>query len=154
MPGVEARVTGVEELQKEVTRISRELHGSKMIRTMRKATRLILRDARKGAPVDTGLMRADILPEVIEAGPTVMGIVGTEKEYASYMEFGTRPHWPPPGALAGWARRHGAVEFLVARAIARYGIEGRHFMENAANRNAKKIEQMLGDTITEIVVRG
>jgi len=47
---------------------------------------------------------------------------------------GTRsaPHWPPKGALAGWAERHGIPEFLVRRGISRHGTELHPFLSEAA----------------------
>lgn len=51
--------------------------------------------------------------------------------YAIFVEEDTRPHWPPPGALSGWADRHGIPEFLVARKIAQEGTEGIHMFAEA-----------------------
>jgi len=61
----------------------------------------------------------------------VIGIVGSNKSYAPHVEFGTRPHWPPPGALALWAKRHNVDEFAMMRGIARHGTRPRHYLRNA-----------------------
>lgn len=78
----------------------------------------------------TGHLRASIFSEVATgAGPDIRGIVGTPAEYAEAVEYGSRPHWPPKGALADWVHfKLGvpledvpSVEFLVRRRISIYG---------------------------------
>lgn len=39
--------------------------------------------------VDTGRLRSSITHRVEASGPSVIGLVGTNVEYASYLEFGT-----------------------------------------------------------------
>jgi phage gpG-like protein len=69
----------------------------------------------------------------------VRGIVGSAVEYAPFVEFGTRPHWPPIAALETWARRHGTSAFVVARAIAQRGTEARNYLRDALKENASKV---------------
>lgn len=88
--------------------------------------------AKELAPVDTGRYRASIKTEVEET----RGIVSSFVHYAPYIEYGTRPHWPPVAAMQPWARRHGFPAgrqgaFLVARAIARRGTRARHVFQRA-----------------------
>lgn len=47
--------------------------------------------AKKDCPVDTGLLRASITHKVTEGGTAVY--VGTDKEYAAYVELGTGIHY-------------------------------------------------------------
>ena len=72
-------------------------------------------------------------------------IVEARARYSAAVEFGTRPHWPPRGALQPWARRHGfpsgAVgDFLVRRKIAREGTDPQPFMEPAVQDSRRDIE--------------
>jgi HK97 gp10 family phage protein len=46
--------------------------------------------AKRRCPVDTGRLRASITHEVSVRGRDVTGRVGTNVEYARYVEFGTR----------------------------------------------------------------
>jgi HK97 gp10 family phage protein len=56
---------------------------------MTKACLLVERDAKINAPVDTGRLRSSITNRLeIEEGQLV-GIIGTNVEYAAYQEFGT-----------------------------------------------------------------
>lgn len=108
---MEFEVKGAKELQKKMTKAVQELKGLKGI--MGKATLLVQREAmtsmkpgtgrrykRKsvihvasapGQPpaVDTGRLRASIVPKVKTIGGEIVGIVGTNVPYAPYLEFGT-----------------------------------------------------------------
>src|SRR5262245_3696852 len=82
------------------------------------------------SPTDTGRLRGSITHHVDSAALPLWAKVGTNVQYAPYMEFGTGifnegpsggsgRHFPPPAALDRWAARHGiASGFVVARAIA------------------------------------
>lgn len=61
------------------------------------------------------------------------GIVGSDIHYAPYVEFGTRPHWPPINALRRWAYLKKVNPYLVARAIARRGTRPRNMMRDAVD---------------------
>ncbi len=58
------------------------------------------------------------------------GQVSVDADYGKWIEFGTGPHFPPPAALAGWARRHGmaGMEFVIARKISQEGTPARPFL--------------------------
>lgn len=62
----------------------------------------IEREARKNAPVDTGLLRSSITHRVTREGSKVVGEVGTNVEYALPQEFGTR-HGVPATRFLGRA---------------------------------------------------
>lgn len=92
--------------------------------------------AKETAPVDTGRFRASIKHQVEHT----QAIVGSNVEYAPFIEFGSRPHWPPRGALQPWARRHGFPpglegDFLVRQTIARRGTRARHVFQRALDHS-------------------
>lgn len=138
-----------------MTQIVADLHGEPFLQGMRNATLLVTRDAKRYAPVDTGRLRASITPEVRISGPmTVQGIVGSNVTYAPFVELGTKPHWPPVGALEVWARRHGTSAFLVARAISRRGTKAVKYLERAFTDNISRIVGYLDAAVQGIVRRG
>lgn len=139
------------ETQIEMDRVARELHGDPMVEATRDATLYVVRDARRLSPVDRGVLRASILPEVKSTGKEVIGVVGSDQKHAPFMEFGARPHWPPIAALATWARRHGTSPFLVARAIARNGIKERRFLRGALEINRDRINRRYERAVRDIV---
>ncbi len=56
---------------------------------MTKACVLVERDAKKNAPIDTGRLRNSITHRLETETGQIIGIVGTNVEYASFQEFGT-----------------------------------------------------------------
>lgn len=52
-----------------------------------------------------------------------------EAPYAIYVEYGTKPHFPPPEALEGWARRHGFDSaWPICKAINERGLKAKPFL--------------------------
>jgi len=147
-------ITGLKEAQDKLANIARELRGPAMDSAMRKATMIVTGAAKRNSPVDTGLLRASITPEVRHPfGNTVEGIVGSNVKYAPFMELGTKPHFPPLAALATWARRHGTTAFIVCRAIARRGLKPRFYLKKALEDNVKKVVWCFVEKIAELCQR-
>lgn len=98
-------------------------------------------DARVICP--TGV--AGTLSQSIQEGPitisdngSIEAVVEANADYASYVEWGTRPHFPPVEALKDWAAKFLGDEklaFLVARAISRRGTRPYNFMGQALLQN-------------------
>lgn len=162
---IELKAVGELEAKAKLDQVIRDVRGAEFLRAMRGAILVLERDAKLFAPVDTGRLKASITSEVRSSGLgssySVAGVVGTNVSYAPYMEFGTGtivgrpPHRPPSSALDVWARRHGiASGFLVARAIARKGgLEPRRFFQRSMEKNQQKVIDMLGDGVTDIVLK-
>lgn len=97
-------------------------------------------EAKRNAPVDTGHLRRSIATAT--SGHRERE-VGTSTPYGPHIEFGTRPHFPPPDALNGWARRHGFGGnggFLVARKIAKRGTQPQPYMGPAAESGERFVK--------------
>ena len=135
--------------QRDAEAVMRNLGGPPLLQAMRDSTLLVHRTARPRAPVDKGRLRASITPVVEAAGRTVRGIVGSNVEYAPYVELGTRPHWPPVAALTVWSRRHGLSAFLVARAISRRGLPPRRFLQRGLDENAARIYLLIARAVDQ-----
>lgn len=105
-------------------------------RDLQRRVLLVHGRAARLCPVDTGRLRSSIRWRVDHDDRGLVGIVGTDVHYAPYVHNGTRPHFPPPGAMQPWAARHGfpagaAGGFLAARTIARRGTKPRPFLARA-----------------------
>lgn len=109
--------------------------------------------------VDTGQARAATRYRASDGG---MGAeVYSPNPVAAAIEFGTAPagklrqHFPPPAALAGWARRHGfttpGAAFLIARKIALRGIPARPFLQPAHDTISPKFESDLKSAINKLL---
>ena len=102
---------------------------------------------RKHAPVDRGRLRNSIGTE----SPTLRTRrIGPSVDYGEYVETGTRPHWPPPGALAGWAKRHGMSEYAVRRKISIAGTKAQPYMQPAADETEPYLETLVPVLAAEI----
>lgn len=149
------------ELKAYVARVTEDLAGKPMVDAMKQAALLVTGTARKLAPVDTGRLRSSIIPEVTVQSNEVIGVVGSNVEYAPYMELGTGVfgkggrHWPPAAALDVWAERHGFDSGAqVARIIGmRGGLKGREFLQKGIIQNTERIYKLLGEAVRQIVVK-
>lgn len=112
-------------------------------------------DARVICPTGvTGTLAQSIQPGAITVtDDSVEAIVEANADYASYVEFGTRPHFPPIDALKDWAEKFlgdPKLAFVVARAIARNGTKPYNFMGQALLQNMS----VFRDAIAAAVQRG
>lgn len=78
-----AKLEGIERVQKHLDNIN--LDDKKLNQILSQACLIVENQARRDAPVDNGVLRNSIRSEV----EGKQGIVGTNIEYAPYVEFGT-----------------------------------------------------------------
>ena len=92
----------------------------------------ITNEAKKEAPVSSGELRQSIQ---IHEKDSQRIILGTKKEYAAPVEYGTEPHYPPIAPLKKWVRRKLGVEedvaYAVQQKIGQEGTEPNPFMGRA-----------------------
>lgn len=91
-------------------------------------------------------------------------------EYWKYIEYGTRPHWPPPEKILEWITvkpviprpgRDGRIPtpkqlaYLIGRKIARVGTEGKPDLQETVERlmpwYERKISEALGTDASEYI---
>jgi len=76
---------------------------------------------------DLGNLANSIIVDLVSGGSVAE--IGPEAPYGPYVEHGTRPHFPPPDALEGWAKRHGFDSvWPICKAIAKRGLKARPFL--------------------------
>lgn len=156
---IKLEVKRLKEIQKKMDQIAKDLSGDPMKGAMAKATLIVTRSARKNVPVDTGPLRASIVPDIVVRDRQVVGIVGSNKVYAPYQEFGTRPFRPPWRVLYAWALRktqgnRAEARTLAARAviaIMRRGIKAKRYLQRALEENADRVFRIIGDAVGRIV---
>jgi len=93
---------------------------------IKKITQTLLGLVKKATVVDMGELRSGITHKI----EPFVGRVGTNVKYASFVEKGTRPHFPPVEPIEEWAQRHGmkGAGFAIARAISKRGTQAAHMM--------------------------
>jgi len=110
----------IERLQKAMKKAP-ALIAEELATAVRDLVLLVEAEAKKRCPVDTGKLRASITP-VIESWAA--GYVGTNTEYAPYVEYGTRKTdaqpFLEPAFIEGKRQASKIFGEAVSRAIARY----------------------------------
>jgi HK97 gp10 family phage protein len=94
--------------------------------------------------VDTGRLRASIKVESYSDG--LARRVGSDVNYAPFVEFGTRPHFPPLEPIREWCRRHSIPEeaaYAIALKISRTGQPARPFLFPAYEQERPKFEAVI-----------
>lgn len=156
---IDIEVKGLIELQKKTIQMVTDLHGAPIIDAMKSSTLEVLRDAVKNAPVDTGRLRASILPDIQVDQNEVRGVVGSDVEYAPAVEFGSRPHMPPIEPLAQWVRRHNigeegyeyGIAMLIAWKIKAHGTKAQPYLVPAFEKNETNIRRRFENAVEVIV---
>lgn len=152
--GPSITVSGVAGVKSTLSTVGAGLTGHPMKRVMDEIVAIVTRDARLGAPVDTGMLKNSITgySEAYGTGDKhIQGVVGSNLSYAPYMELGAKPHWPPLSALQVWARRHGIPAYVVAKKIAMKGIKPRYYLKKAHDKNESYIKQRIADGVKGLI---
>jgi hypothetical protein len=106
---------------------------------------------------DTGGLRSSITKEVELSGDGGAVRVGTEKEYAPYVEGGSAPHKTSAKSadfienITAWCARHGIKDvYLVIRYIRRYGTSAHPFLRPSFDEMSKKADDILTRYLAEV----
>lgn len=151
-PVVAFKVTGIEELSRKLGASGKVLNRHLKI-AMQRSVNEVRNNVIPFVPVGvSGNLRKSIGTEIIESPFRLVGKVGSSmkgEEYPAVMEFGRKPgQMPPPGALIRWVhiklrppeKDEAQVAFLVARAIGRHGIQGRHYLSKGFAKSKAKVQ--------------
>ena len=120
--------TQLKQLEKNIRQYCKEL--KKEIKTALTSTVLdIESEAKKRCPADTGRLRASISPDIKSP---IEGQVGTNVEYASAVEYGTKPHTirPKKAKMLVWKDRE-TKKFHAAKEVKHPGTKAQPFLEPA-----------------------
>lgn len=108
---------------------------------LEKAGQLIENEAKRKCPVDDGVLRASITHEVDEENASVS--IGTNTEYAPYVEFGTGVY-NPEGRKTAWIFTSADGETYIS-----HGQKAQPFLQPSVDENMDKIveqfENLLGE---------
>ena len=131
-------VTGGEELARNFAKVGKELF-SETEKAIEAACLFVEGEAKKKAPVDTGLLRNSISHRVRSLPLQVVGEVGSATEYAAYQEFGT-------GIYAKDGNGRKTPWFVALPNDDRFwthGAEPKPFLTPAVNENKSKIVRII-----------
>ena len=153
MSDLAVETTGDEELARAMRHIAEQLSGGvAMYAWATDASGLMLREAKIKAPADTGAMRSRFLMAVLQKPNTIEAVAGSKQAVAFWQEEGTPPHWPPPGSMEIWAKRHGGwTDWTIRRHIGEHGTKAKWMFRDALEENIHTIFEWLGNTIGRIL---
>lgn len=146
---------GLEELLAKL-RGRDDLLGKPMKRLMTDGALTLERATKENTPVDTGRLRSGITREIDGSAIPLWGQVGTNVDYAPYVEFGTAAHWAPisatqpGGALEVWARRHGMNPAAIWWKIGIAGTKPREMFKKAFEGSQQAIQGLIDRAMQEI----
>lgn len=151
---------GIEEAAKLLSEYP-EIAYDELVKTMVKVVFQVSSDAREFAPVNMGMLRSKIGGHVKPVGGMMrspQGIVHSGGvPYALTMEKGRRPgKFPPLAPIRRWCHLvlgNADLAFLVARKIAREGIQGRYFFWRAWKKNQEWVSRQFELARDRIVQR-
>lgn len=106
-----------------------------MFKSLSEGADIVLSQAKALAPSDLRQLAGSLNKQVSAKN----AVVGTNIEYAPYVEFGTRPHAAPISALQGWADRHGIPVGAVWMSIKKKGTKAQPFLLPSLTGNIRKI---------------
>ena len=88
---------------------------------------------------------ANTVQTMVQAGDTAWTVSINLKEYWKYVEYDTKPHWPPPSAILNWVQikpvlprpdsrgripSQKSLAYLIGRKISQVGTKGSHDFEH------------------------
>jgi len=140
-----------EQLKRYLTDVQRKALPGGISRALKKSAKAVEEEVKPLTPVNLGDLKRNIKSSATKTEARV-GVRGTPRKYAPYVEFGTRPHWPPLEPILRWVtqkargkgfrgafgiQRRGqkrqAQLYAAARgvqaAIAKHGTKGAHMFE-------------------------
>jgi hypothetical protein len=146
-------IEGMDALEAGLRQTAEGLGGPEMFGWATDTGATLLRGAKQKATVDTGQMRAGFDMAVTQQEGLTQTVIGGKMKHTVWQEEGTKPHWPPPGALEVWAKRHGTTDYLVRRAISIKGTKAVWMFRDALEENIRDIMRKLGNLIGRIISR-
>jgi len=144
---IEIKIEGLDKLNKKLGGLNNVMVREQMRRTMYISTEKVKNEARKRVPVDTGNLRRSIRDIVQVSDKEVSGIVGPTEPYGAPVEYGSKLHFPPVGALKRWAEKRGINPYALAVSISRKGTKPHPFLIPAFQEKAKEIVEEFKNAI-------
>lgn len=143
---MDIRATGTEQLLRKLQRLTTETDG--IIETgMGKGAKLMQGSIKKNVPVDTGALRNGISVEKIDRCKYA---VGTNLDYAIFVEFGTGPKGDPK--VPHTTKKHWTY-FKDGRFYTSHGQNPSHFMQDGFFETKDAVVEIVADEIRKEIQR-
>lgn len=134
-------ITGLNEFIKSAGEFTGELEN-KLSNVMKSATGKI-KSVVKSNLSSRGINTTYKLSEGISSkSSTYEGIVWSQEKYGVFVEYGTRPHFPPVAPLERWAQiklGRSGLGYPIARKISRVGTKAQPFFHSAVDSQSAEV---------------
>lgn len=131
---------------------------NRLNRDLKDAGIQIEKEAKDNVSVDRGNLQVSIKSEFDRNKTTGASRVDIfpKEFYGVFLEFGTRPHFPPSAPLIDWAVRHGmppSAGYAIQQKIGKEGTKPAPYLIPAYNKVAPKYKKNIDKTITRALQR-
>ena len=155
MSGISVTIVGREEILARFRSLASRVPNvvrARMLLEMSKTAEFIRAEKLSGQLVKnrTGTLRRSIHPDAEASGSTITGIVGTNVEYAKYLERGTAAHEITPKSAKVLAFKKGG-EMVFARHVNHPGIQARRFLAGSIEERTSAIVAGLRESVLQTV---
>lgn len=140
---IQIEIEGLNELRAKLNRmVNQDVYSQ----AMNKACRVVETAAKKNCPRDTGILKASIMHEVVNEGSEIVGYVGSNQEYAPFVEFGTGKYAEKGnGRKTPWAYEDPDTGETIWTA----GQEAEPYLRPALEDNAERVKSILQDAVSK-----
>ena len=138
----------IDGLNRLINKLDDEKFEKKLISGLNKACRVVEREARVNCPRKTGNLKRSITHEVKREGWSLDGYVGTNVEYAPYVEYGTGKFAENGnGRKTPWSY----ADEKTGETIWTAGQKPQPFLRPALINTSTRVKNILDDTLREIL---
>jgi len=159
MAGLKVQITGGDKIASNVAYLKRnfpEWLSAAVLETAYEVRDGAQANVKKEDAYDTGALYDSIGVSISPKGLSVA--VGSTSKYAPFVEFGTRPHFPPLDPIRKWCASRGLPEsaaFPIAKKISERGTPARPFLypafKVAARNHVRRIRQYVKDGLNGLL---
>jgi len=131
---------------------------SEIDKIVMRAGLIIQNAAQKKTPVNTGLLRSSITTRLDKTEKKVSAEIGTNVDYAPFIEFGSSPHQSPDGSqefvesMLRWGHLHGmddSQSWAVIQHIRKNGTKPKPFLTPALDENRATVQDQINSEIAD-----
>ena len=153
MANIKIKIKGIDELRQGLDRAPKVIE-TELKDGLRKSTELIKQKARRKAGSPPIVFKGELARSIQARVTGFRGIVGAEAKHAPFVEFGTKPHFPPIAPLERWAQlklgKPGAG-FAIAKKISERGTKAQPYFEPAIEESQTDIVRIF-DNVGEVII--
>lgn len=152
---MQVEIEGIDKLMKDLSNVGPQWANA-VDNAVKKAGMSIIGDAQKnlrtageGGRTINATGRLSQSGKVVEDGKGAydIGFFNDGNGYAEFVEYGTKPHWPPVDFIRAWVKKklrvaleeEDSVAYLISRKIAQKGTKPHPFFKPAVDKNSPKL---------------